>query len=1545
MLQYFKLSTGNFAQDWSNTALLNTSDNWSQVASIVGYRGDDITGATGVNPGTLTGDGTVTIDVNVNQINPNTNSTGGVTEFELANPVVALQGSGTADAPSLVFYLDTTGREQVVFSFVARDIDGSADNAAQQIAVQYRIGESGAWINLPAGYVADATSAGSATQSTAVSVTLPNSVNGQGQVQVRVITSNAVGNDEWVGIDDILVTSSPAAVVPVLQHGALAIANATIVEGNDGVAQMLFTVTRSGGTDGAVSASYTIDLNGTANPADLASATRTGTVSFAAGADRATISVPIASDRAFEASETFAVTLSDALGGATIATFAATGTIANDDFPPAANAFINEFHYDPAGTDAGEFIELAGLAGTDLGGWSLALYNGNGGAVYATLALSGVLGNQANGFGFASVAAPGLQNGAPDGIALVDNFGRVIQFLSYEGAMVATTGPAAGMTSTDIGIEEANSAIGTSLQLVGSGSSYGDFQWVAGQASTSGGANSGQSFRSGTDLGELRIDDARVVEGTGGTSSLTFTVHRAGGFATAASVDYAIAFNASADAADLLVGTPLAGSVAFAAGEYSRTISVAVATDALGERNESFGIILGATSGNVAVIDGIAVGTILNDDRIPLTIMEIQGAGHVSQFVGQPVLTSGIVTAVDINGYYLQDARGDGNARTSDAVFVFTGTAPAVAIGDAVNVSGTVGEFRAGVGLSVTQIGSAISTVVSATNTLPQAVLIGIGGILPPTETIDDDALTSFDIETDGIDFWESLEGMLVTVDNPIVVSNTSTFGETDIVASLGVGASGVNDRGGITISPGDYNPEKLQLDDRFGALTGYTPDHSVGDHLASVTGVINYSFEHYELLATGAVTTTFDAVTVDNPTLLRGDANHLSLATYNLENLDPGDGAVKYNLLADDIIYSLGAPDIIGVQEIQDANGAAQGGDLSGYVTAQGLIDAIFVKSGVQYTYVEVTPSTANSTGGEPGGNIRNGYLYQADRVSLVEGSLTTVADPIFNGTRKPLVATWSFNGQELTTINVHFTSRGGSDPLFGATQPPANAGEAARIAQAAAVGDYVNDNLGGGANFAIVGDWNGFYFEKQQTQLTDGGVFTNLAGLLPEEERYSYVFDGNSQLLDNILVSAGLVAGASYDAVHINAEFRGVRPTDHDPQVALLRIAITPHDIVINDAGVDENLPAGSVVGTLSASDTPGDVLRFALVDDAEGRFAVDAVTGVVTTTRALNFEAAANYAIVARVTDRAGLFSDQALSIAVGDVNEAPVAVADAIALNEDATSVNLWTQLLGNDFDVDAGDALSISAVDGSGSLGRLVFDAASQSLQYVADHDSFDALAPGAVASDSFRYTVTDRAGLSHSATVNVAVTGIADGIVTNGGNGSDFILGTAGEDRLFGENGNDRLSGLGGHDRLDGGRGDDVLDGGVGNDLLIGGQGNDTLSGGAGGDTFRFDARSGNDVILDFNLAQDKLSFAADNGVRASQALDLNRDGVTDLMLSLAGGGSVTLYGVAALGDAVIIGDPSGGTQSVSGWPVESANGFDAMALARVTGDHFLSGM
>src|SRR5687767_11320829 len=165
----------------------------------------------------------------------------------------------------------------------------------------------------------------------------------------------------------------------------------------------------------------------------------------------------------------------------------------------AISVFINEIHYDNTGTDAGEAIEIAGPAGTNLAGWSIVLYNGAGGASYDTRALSGIIPNQQAGFGTLHFTYPvnGIQNGSPDGLALV-NGTTVVQFLSYEGTFAATNGPANGMTSVDIGVSE-NGAdlLGRSLQLGGTGQFYEDFTWNAAAVATFGAVNTGQIFGAG----------------------------------------------------------------------------------------------------------------------------------------------------------------------------------------------------------------------------------------------------------------------------------------------------------------------------------------------------------------------------------------------------------------------------------------------------------------------------------------------------------------------------------------------------------------------------------------------------------------------------------------------------------------------------------------------------------------------------------------------------------------------------------------------------------------------------------------------------------------------------------------------------------------------------------------------------------------------------------------------------------------------------------------------------------------------------------------
>ncbi len=201
-----------FSQDWTNTGLITANDDWSGVAGIVGFLGQDITTSTGVDPQTLLGVSAAANDVDViaNQTSPNTLATGGVAEFHITDPTVALNGSGTADAPHIILYLNTTGQSNITVAYNLRDLDGSVDNAIQPVALQYRIGPSGNFTNVPAAFVADATTGPSlATLVTPVNVVLPSAVDNQPEVQVRIITSNAVGNDEWAGIDDISVTGTP----------------------------------------------------------------------------------------------------------------------------------------------------------------------------------------------------------------------------------------------------------------------------------------------------------------------------------------------------------------------------------------------------------------------------------------------------------------------------------------------------------------------------------------------------------------------------------------------------------------------------------------------------------------------------------------------------------------------------------------------------------------------------------------------------------------------------------------------------------------------------------------------------------------------------------------------------------------------------------------------------------------------------------------------------------------------------------------------------------------------------------------------------------------------------------------------------------------------------------------------------------------------------------------------------------------------------------------------------------------------------------------
>lgn len=290
-------------QDWTDPALLSVTDNWSAVPGFEGFRGDALTSATGADPQTLlAADDPGVLNLLANQTNPSTFATGGVAEFEIADRVVALNGSGTADAPYVRLTFTTAGIAGVRVRYNLRDLDGSVDNAVQPVALHYRVGTSGGWTNVAAAFVADATTGPSlAALVTPIDVTLPTTVDNQAVVQLRIMTANAVGNDEWVGLDDVVIEASTAPTTPVItaasgtpspvEHGQTLVIAATAAPGSNPATTTL-TVTADATTVGGVAALSLLD-NGVAPDATAGDLVFSGQTFVAASAGIGPRQIPL----------------------------------------------------------------------------------------------------------------------------------------------------------------------------------------------------------------------------------------------------------------------------------------------------------------------------------------------------------------------------------------------------------------------------------------------------------------------------------------------------------------------------------------------------------------------------------------------------------------------------------------------------------------------------------------------------------------------------------------------------------------------------------------------------------------------------------------------------------------------------------------------------------------------------------------------------------------------------------------------------------------------------------------------------------------------------------------------------------------------------------------------------------------------------------------------------------------------------------------------------------------------------------------------------
>lgn len=585
-------------------------------------------------------------------------------------------------------------------------------------------------------------------------------------------------------------------------------------------------------------------------------------------------------------------------------------------------------------------------------------------------------------------------------------------------------------------------------------------------------------------------------------------------------------------------------------------------------------------------------------------IEEIQGISHQSPFMNKTVTNvSGVITAVVKSrydeGFYMQDTKSTStDNRASKGIYVNTKnlkTKAVYGVGDLVAVSGTVTEkytvpksMQKG-NLTVTQLDASDLTTVAQNQPLPAPIIIGEGGFIPPT-IIDNDGFKNFDPEQDAIDFYESLECMRVLIKKPVVTGIAEKYGEIAVVVDGGQHENYKTPSGGIRLTANSYPSGRLLIDDVLVPITGYDKrfkdkkyDIKVGDKFSQdIIAVVSYGFGNYKFYNTEPLPSLMDGGLKRKATTIEPKEDQLTVAEYNIENFSVATATQeKVKQLGESFVHDLKAPDIIALVEVQDDDGPDGNNKVvDATKSGQALIDAIkAVDNKLNYKYTDIAPVN-DMDGGQPGGNIRVGYLYNADRVTLVDkgakgGSseeavvtssgltknpmrLGTASDA-FERTRKPLVAEFMFQGEKVFIINNHFSSKRGDGYEFGSEQPVVKGSEPNRHKQAQLVNDFVDAIEGAvdNAKVVVLGDLNDYDFSQTVKVLegSDGALYNKVKDL-PENQRYNYIYSGVSQVLDNALVSPNLIKHSTLDFVHINAEFIEAqgRTSDHDPLVLQL-------------------------------------------------------------------------------------------------------------------------------------------------------------------------------------------------------------------------------------------------------------------------------------------------------------------------------------------------------------------------------------------------------
>jgi hypothetical protein len=538
-----------------------------------------------------------------------------------------------------------------------------------------------------------------------------------------------------------------------------------------------------------------------------------------------------------------------------------------------------------------------------------------------------------------------------------------------------------------------------------------------------------------------------------------------------------------------------------------------------------------------------------------VTIREIQGDTLSSRFAGQYVETLGVVTGILRGGFYIQTPNVTWDGRCSDAIFVF-GDIHEVKPGYLVQVAGEcVNYLEHDAARPVTQIKLRRLNVLKKQG--PRIAPLTLSATLLPQSY---EALATM---------LNSLEGMLLAIPaQSTFIAPSNRFG--DYVCALPFQFSEPDiirtKEGGVIVAAADINRwfPGFRIQDYRQA-----PKLNVGSTLLSdVAGPLHYRVDAWQIAAQHGFEFDNNSIVLQK-SRIHSDDGALTILTLNCFNLDwhvesaarvhdPrrdidddwGDG--RFHTLAQAVVLQANTPDIVALQEIQDNDGAEVTAMVDASKTYIALILLIKQLSGVEYKWVDIPPEVG-ADGGQPGGNIRNGYLYNPARVTLVENSVQLIGagKPCFVDSRKPVIAVFKekASGKFLAVINLHLISKREQLSIFAPQNPGVDKREQVRIEQAKVLYAQTERLLGEGENYYVTGDFNDHEHSSSLKTLV-GKSNTNLVLTLPPETRYDYNHRGKLQVLMHGVLPKRFVdeGKVDYEIIHGN-ELIGVEPgTDTD-------------------------------------------------------------------------------------------------------------------------------------------------------------------------------------------------------------------------------------------------------------------------------------------------------------------------------------------------------------------------------------------------------------